>query len=106
MILEVDARNTFENAQFSYNLLMQKDLKIHSALLVCRGFHSRRALLTYQKYFHQNIQLICITVPGKVEITKANWIYSEEKTRVVMGEVAKIGSYFRDERKYFTKYLT
>lgn len=101
-ILKEDrARNTFENAEFSLKVIKESNLPVKKAILVCKAYHSRRALLTYQLLFPKDIEFIVVTVPDKRRIEKDNWFLDEEKIKIVMGEVVKIGKYFKDHIKKF-----
>ncbi len=65
--------------------------------VVCKVFHSRRALLTYQTIFPKDVTFYVSSVPDTRGIEKTNWFEDDEKIRVVMGEVVKIGNYFECE---------
>src|SRR5690554_4004664 len=94
-ILKEDrASHTFENAQFSLKVIREYGLKIKKAILVCKSFHSRRALLTYQTVFPKEISFFVASVIDKSGIHKQNWFQEEKSIHVVMNEVAKIGQYF------------
>lgn len=45
---EDKATNTFENSRFSWEALQQLRLQPKKVVLVCKNYHARRALLTYQ----------------------------------------------------------
>lgn len=97
IICETKAKNTFENAHMSYELIKEKNINIESVLLVVKEYHSRRALLTYKRYFSPNINFSVATVPGIQDITKRNWYLDRKKANIVMNEVVKIGQYFKTE---------
>ena len=101
ILREDQARNTFENAEFSWRIIEQNKLSVKKAILVCKAYHSRRALLTYQSLFSKDIDFFVASVPDKRDITKDNWYLDEEKIKIVMGEVVKIGKYFEP---YIKKY--
>ncbi len=94
ILKEDQARNTFENAEFSWKVIKENNLSVKKAILVCKAFHSRRALLTYQSVFPKGIEFFVACVPDRKEITKDNWFLDEDKIKIVMGEVVKIGRYF------------
>ena len=97
-ILKEDrARNTFENARLSLEVLNRNSIAIKKAILVCKSYHSRRALLTYQVVFPRDIEFYVSTVTDKSGVTKDNWFLNTEATILVMEEVVKIGKYFRNE---------
>lgn len=98
VILKEDkAKNTFENAQFSWNVLQALDTPIKNVILVCKAYHSRRALLTYRSAFPRNINFYVSPIIDKRGISKENWFLNESSINVVMDEVVKIGNYFRDK---------
>lgn len=96
ILKEDQGGNTFENADFSRGLLADKGIVVHKAILVCKAYHSRRALLTYQKVF-PHVTFGVAPVPDYRGITKENWFLNRKHIHIVMGEVAKIGVYFEDQ---------
>lgn len=76
-------------------------MNFRGTILVCKAYHSRRALLTYQSMFPKNTDFFVASVPDKRDITKDNWYLDEEKIKIVMGEVVKIGKYFEPYIKKF-----
>jgi uncharacterized SAM-binding protein YcdF (DUF218 family) len=97
ILREDKAKNTFENAELSWNVLQTLNLPIKNVILVCKAYHSRRALLTYQSVFPLNIKFYVSTVIDKRGISKDNWFINKEHINIVMNEVVKIGSYFEDK---------
>ncbi len=97
LLKEDKARNTFENAIFSQKVLKNSGLPFKKAIIVCKAYHSRRALLTYQAIFPHDTEFFVCSVPDKNEITKENWFLKNKSISIVMGEVVKIGSYFKTE---------
>ncbi len=97
ILKENKAQNTFENAQFSWDLLQSMNIPVNKVLLVCKAYHSRRALLTYQSVFPLNINFYVSTVIDNRGISKDNWFLSEVGVNMVMGETVKIGRYFEDK---------
>ena len=91
------ARNTFENARFSLQVLQDNGIPFNKVIMVCKGYHSRRALLTYQTIFPSNVDFFVYTVPDYRGIQKDNWHTNGEWIGIVMGEVVKIGRYFEKE---------
>ena len=97
VICECDAANTFENAQFSYELLKKTNIPADKIMLVCKEFHSRRALRTYQYCFPQVTEFFVASVTDKRGLCRDNWTTKTEYVEKVMGEVKKIGKYFKDK---------
>ncbi len=94
ILKEDKASNTFENAHFSWNVIVKSKLKISKALLVCKAHHSRRALLTYQTEFKEPIEYIVVPILDHRQIGKENWYLDTFKTEIVFKEIEKIGQYF------------
>ncbi|MFT5874000.1 MAG: uncharacterized SAM-binding protein YcdF (DUF218 family) [Clostridium sp.] len=97
ILKENKARNTFENAQLSWEILKKNKIQVKKAILVCKSYHSRRALLTYQTAFPLNVEFYVSTVTDRSGVTKDNWFLNTEYTSLIMGEVVKIGKYFENE---------
>lgn len=94
ILKEDSAQNTFENAQFSLDVLRSKKIIPKKVIMVCKLYHSRRALLTYQTAFPKETEFLIAPVIDKTGISKENWFLSEEGINRVMAEVEKIGKYF------------
>lgn len=96
ILKEDQAGNTFENADFSRSVLIDKGIVVKKAILVCKSYLSRRALLTYQKVFPE-VTFFVAPVADYRGITRDNWFLNRGHIHIVMGEVAKIGKYFEDQ---------
>ena len=94
ILKEDKAANTFDNARLSLQTLREQDIPFKNAILVCKAYHSRRALLTYQAVFPKDTVFHVCAVPDYRGMQKDNWFTREEWIPVVMGEVVKIGKYF------------
>ncbi|WP_284644234.1 YdcF family protein [Paenibacillus silviterrae] len=94
ILKEDQARNTFENARLSWQVLQEAGIRPRKIILACKAGHSRRALLTYQTVFPKETEFFVAPVTDKTGITKDNWFRTEEGIRRVMTEVEKIGKYF------------
>lgn len=89
ILREERATFTWENAQLSRQVTDGLGLCIRRALLCCRGFHARRALLYYQAAFPEAEIRVCpVNAPGE---TREDWFASEKGRRRVMGEVSRLG---------------
>jgi uncharacterized SAM-binding protein YcdF (DUF218 family) len=97
IICEDKASNTFENAKHSLVMLEKIGLKAASIIIVCKAYHSRRSLLTYQCVFPKDTIFLVTTVTSKRGLSKDNWTTKQEHIDKVMGEVEKIGKYFKDK---------
>lgn len=106
ILKEDQARHTFDNAELSWQVIKRNKLSIKKVILVCKAYHSRRALLTYQTVFPNNVDFFVATVSDKKEILKENWFMDDEKIKIVMSEVVKIGKYFESYIKKFSSSLS
>jgi len=97
IVCEHKASNTFENAEFSLALIKSKGLNVEKAIIVCKAFHSRRSLLTYEYVFPNETKFLVSTITDKRGLNKDNWTTKQEHINMVMSEVEKIGRYFRDK---------
>ncbi|MCL2672467.1 MAG: YdcF family protein [Clostridiales bacterium] len=96
LLCENKATHTFENAEFSLNLLNDMRISTNRVILVCKAYHSRRVLLTYQYCFPEKTEFLVATTEDKRGLKKDNWMTKTEYIERVMGEVEKIGRYFKD----------
>jgi uncharacterized SAM-binding protein YcdF (DUF218 family) len=55
ILKENKARHTFENAELSWAKLQNMHIAAKRVILVCKAYHSRRALLTYQSVFPSDV---------------------------------------------------
>ncbi len=96
ILKEDQAGNTFENADFSRSTLIDRGIEVKKAILVCKAYLSRRALLTYQQVF-PDVTFFVAPVYDYRGISKDSWFLNRGHIHIVMGEVAKIGVYFEDQ---------
>lgn len=94
ILKEDQAKNTFDNARNSWEVIESMKLNINNVILACKAHHSRRALMTYQTVFPTNIKFMVSPIIDERGIKKDNWFLEEKKIKVVMTEVEKIGRYF------------
>jgi uncharacterized SAM-binding protein YcdF (DUF218 family) len=97
ILKENKAKHTFDNANLSWKVLRDNNINVKKAILVCKGYHSRRALLTYKTAFPLDVEFYVSPVLDRRKTTKDNWFLDSEKISLVMGEVSKIGRYFEGE---------
>lgn len=99
IIKEDQSGFTKENATFSRNILDQKGIHINSAIICCKSFHARRALMCYQFAF-PDIKLYVHPYPyskNSIMITKENWYKTESGVKRVLGELTRCGNQFNVE---------
>lgn len=90
ILREDQATYTWENAQFSRDVLAQQGIEVHTAILACHAFHARRALMYYQAAMPQVRFLVCpAQTPG---YTRDDWYQTEKGRARVLGEVQRLGS--------------
>ncbi|WP_152391854.1 YdcF family protein [Paenibacillus guangzhouensis] len=94
ILREDQARNTFDNARFSWQVIQEHGLQPKKVILVCKSYHARRALLTYQTVFPMDVTICVSPVTDKTGITKENWFLEDSTIRIVMNELTKVGRYF------------
>ncbi|WP_159888715.1 YdcF family protein [Paenibacillus puerhi] len=94
ILREDKATNTFENSRYSWNVLKQQRIDPQKAILVCKSYHARRALLTYKIDFPRTTTFFVSPVTDKTGTTKDNWYLEEQNIKYVMNELTKVGQYF------------
>ena len=95
ILREDKATNTFENARYSWKSLQHHRINPRKAILVCKSYFARRALLTYQVEFPNEVEFYVSSVTDKTGTTKDNWYLDEQKITYVMNELTKVGQYFK-----------
>ncbi len=84
------ATYTWENAQFSRDVLKSAGMPCRMAILCCHAFHARRALLYYQAAMPETRFIVCpAPTPG---YTREDWFLTEKGRARVLGEVQRLGS--------------
>lgn len=94
ILREDQATYTWENAQFSRDVLKAQGIACNTAILACHAFHARRALLYYQAAMPETRFIVCpASMPG---YARDEWYKSEEGRARVLGELARLGSQVND----------
>lgn len=94
ILKEDESENTYENAINSKKITNAHKLNIKKAIICCKTFHARRALMYYQLYYPQTEFIIC---PTEIQgINKENWFKSDIGIDKVMGELTRCGWQFKD----------
>ena len=92
ILKEDQAIFTWENARLSREVTDKAGIEIKKALLCCKNYHARRALMYYQRAYPEVKFRVCpCCVDG---VTKENWMNSEEGIQSVLGEVQRIVTQF------------
>lgn len=88
ILKEDEATYTYENALFSRKVTDRQKLSVRTALLCCKNYHARRALMYYQKVFPETDIRVC---PSCVDgIDRNNWRGSEKGIEEVTKEITRI----------------
>ena len=89
VLCEDQATYTWENAQFSRNVLQSAGIPVRKAILCCQAFHARRALLYYQAAMPDVHFLVCpVSTHG---CSREDWFMSGKGRSRILGEVARLG---------------
>ena len=92
VLKEDQATFTWENAKFSRKVTDQAGINIRKAIICCKNYHARRALMYYQRAYPDAEFRVCpCCVDG---ITRDNWIESERGIKEVLAEVNRIVTQF------------
>ena len=92
ILKENKATFTWENARLSREVTDKAEIKVKKALLCCKNYHARRALMYYQRAYPEVEFRVCpCCVDG---VTKENWMNSEESIQSVLGEAQRIVTQF------------
>ena len=92
ILKEDQATFTWENARLSREVTDKAGIEIKKALLCCKNYHARRALMYYQRAYPEAEFRVCpCCVDG---VTKENWMNAEESIQSVLGEVQRIVTQF------------
>ncbi len=84
--------HTRDNAFFSRKVVDEKEIKIQTAMIVCKAFHARRCLMLYQMAFPDVDFIVCPICCHN--ITAENWYKSEQGIDRVLGELYRCGNQF------------
>ena len=94
ILREDRATYTWENAQMSRQVTDGMGLSVRTAILCCKSFHARRALLYYQAAYPETRFLVCpAALPG---YGREDWFLTEKGRAVVLGEVVRLGEQVRE----------
>ncbi len=94
VLKEDQAIHTFDNARLSLRVLLKEKIDVKKVILVSKAHHARRALLTYQTEFPQDVEFMVCPIVDDRNVSRDNWFLEKEKIDIVMKEVEKIWKYF------------
>lgn len=90
ILREDEATFTWDNARKSAAVLQSRGIVPHTAILCCRPFHARRALLYYQTAMPQTRFLVC---PGQeAGVDRDDWYLTPHGRETILGELRRLGS--------------
>ena len=94
ILREDQATYTWENALLSRRVTDAMGLTVRRAILCCKSFHARRALLYYQAAYPEARILVCpAALPG---YGREDWYLTEKGRAVVLGEVSRLGDQIQE----------
>lgn len=88
ILCEDQAEYTYQNAQFTKELLIKHGITVRRAILVCKSYHARRAY-TYYKNAFAEVDISVSSVEG-TEIRSDNWFETEAGRSLVAGELRRL----------------
>ena len=91
---ERQATYTYENAIYSRKVTDSLGMEIRRAILCCKPYHARRSLLYYQLLYPDTRFLVCPV--RESDVTRENWFLTEKGTKIVLGEIERIGVQFHE----------
>ena len=92
ILKEDQATFTWENAKFSRKVTDQAGINIRKAIICCKNYHARRAVMYYQRAYPNTEFRVCpCCVDG---ITRDNWTETEHGINEVIAEVNRIVTQF------------
>lgn len=99
IIGEDKSGHTRDNAFMSRVVVDNNNLKIRTAIIVCKSFHARRCLMLYGLAFPNTKFYVCpVNCMG---ITSENWYKTEQGIDRVLGELARCGNQFVNDIKEY-----
>ena len=99
IIGEDKSGHTRDNAFMSRVVVDNNNLKIRTAIIVCKSFHARRCLMLYGLAFPDTKFYVCpVNCMG---ITSENWYKTEQGIDRVLGELARCGNQFVNDIKEY-----
>lgn len=97
--MEDKSGHTRDNAFLSRKVADENNLKIKTAIIVCKSFHARRCLMLYQLAFPEAKLFVCpVDCYG---ISHDNWYTFDYGIDRVLGELSRCGNQFVSDIKIF-----
>lgn len=95
LLREEEATNTLENFVLSREVV-EREIgfgNIQKVAIVCKAFHSRRALMTAREHWPQGIRYLMLPSSDEHEIRPEGWWEDDISRSRVLAEVRRIGEY-------------
>lgn len=89
ILREDEATFTWDNARKSATVLKKQGIAAKTAILCCRPFHARRALLYYQTAMPETRFLVCPA--QEAGVNRDDWYQTAAGRARVLGEVRRLG---------------
>ncbi len=95
ILREDQATFTWDNARKSAQVLLNHGVSVKKAILCCRPFHARRALLYYQTAFPETQFLVC---PGQeTGVDRDDWYQTAQGRARILGELQRLGGQINEQ---------
>lgn len=92
VLREDQATFTWENAKFSRKVTDQAGIDIRKAIICCKNYHARRAVMYYQRAYPNTEFRVCpCCVDG---VTRDNWTETKHGINEVIAEINRIVTQF------------
>lgn len=88
VLKEDQATFTYENAIYSRQVTDREGITVKKAILCCKTYHARRALMYYQLLYPETQILVCPSCTDGID--RASWRETEEGVDAVTGEITRI----------------
>lgn len=88
ILREDQATFTYENAIYSRQVTDRAGIEVKKAILCCKTYHARRALMYYQLLYPEAQILVCPSCTDGID--KSSWEHTEEGVDAVTGEITRI----------------
>lgn len=95
LLLEPEARNSAENAEFGAALIARTlgwD-RVQTMAVCAKPFHMRRAIMTLRRHIPAQVQLVAQPPDAPGDLAAASWWQTDSGRRRVLAELGKISEY-------------
>ncbi|WP_303971908.1 YdcF family protein [Streptococcus merionis] len=99
LLLEEHASNTFENARLSAQLCQREGLKPQKVILICKNYHARRVLMTFEEHFLPDTAFQIKSYQDEKGVSPEMWTTNPSQKAILYQELAKIGHYYLKNKR-------